>query len=134
MGMMRFDVNAKGVLLIVIVLLSFAVGYCALISLAEHREYKIFSIDYWVLNPKEMSAIANFCKDDPGFIYSAADGPKPLVVQLTCFATTSDVTRHLEQNGFVKADAGNYKKDKKEIELTLDVEGKLTAATMLVFL
>jgi len=126
-------VKIKGML--VMVLLVFAgLGYCALASFSEYREYRKFGIDYWILTPKEVSGIANFCKDDPGFIYSAADGPKPLVVQLTCFATTRDVTRHLEQNGFVKADAGNYKKDKKEIELTLDAEGKLAAATMLVFL
>jgi hypothetical protein len=28
----------------------------------------------------------------------------------------------------------NYKKDGKEVELTLDVEGKLMAATLLMFL
>ncbi len=108
--------------------------YFALISFSEHREYKKSGIDYWLLTPKEISGIAKLCKDAPNFIYSAADGVKPLVVQLKCTATQSEVVSYLERNGFVKMDTGNYKRDEKEIELTQGAEGIVTMATLLVFL
>jgi hypothetical protein len=69
----------------------FAVSYYILASLADHREYRKYSIDYWILTPKEISSISKFCKDAPNFIYSAADGVKPMVVQLKCTATSGKV-------------------------------------------
>jgi hypothetical protein len=38
-----------------------------------------------------------------------------------------------EREGFVKTDAGNYKKEKKEIELTRDEEGKVSMGTLVLF-
>jgi hypothetical protein len=108
--------------------------YVALASFSEHREYKKASIDYWVLTPKEISSIAKFCNNDPNFIYSAADGVKPMAVQLKCTATSGKVVGYFEREGFAKTDAGIYKKDKKEIELTRNEVGSVTMTTLLLFL
>lgn len=128
--------KAKQIVLMVLFLFFLLGGvfYLALASFSEHREYEKFSIDYWLLNPTEISSIATFCQNEPNFIYSAADGAKPLVVQLKCIASGKEVARHLEQAGFAQNDAGIYKKAETQIELELDAGGKMIAATLLMFL
>lgn len=108
--------------------------YSSLALFSEHREYKKASIDYWMLTPKDISSIAKLCTDVPAFSYSAADGAKPLVVQLKCTAINSEVVGYFEREGFVKIDADNYKRDEKAVELVRNEEGKVTMATLLVFL
>jgi hypothetical protein len=87
-----------------------------------------------MLTLTEIFSIAKFCKDDSTFIYSSADGVKPMMEQLKYIATNSEVVGYFEREGFVKADAGNYKKYEKKIELTRDEESKITMAILLVFL
>ncbi|MGV8837044.1 hypothetical protein [Cellvibrio sp.] len=68
-----------------------------------------------MLTSKEISSIAKFCKDDSTFIYSSADGVKPMMVQLKRTVTNSEVVGYFEREGFVKTDADNYKKMKKSL-------------------
>lgn len=117
-----------------LLLLLTGLSYFLLASFSEHRAYTKNSIDYWILTPSELSEVAGFCVDEPSFMYSAADGVKPLVVQLICSIVAVDVIHYLEKAKFVHEDGEIYMRDQKKIELVRDVGGKVTQVTLLTFL
>ncbi|WP_049631658.1 hypothetical protein [Cellvibrio sp. pealriver] len=118
--------------MVIVLLVGF--GYFVVVSFSEHREYQKFSVDYWILTPKEIGSLSGFCSDTPGFIYSAADGAKPLIVQLKCLAKKSEIVDYLERDGFSKINEKSYRKDKQEIELVYDDGEKMNMATLMIFL
>ena len=120
------------VFLLILLLIGFV--YCIFASFSEHREYKKLSIDYWLLTPTEITDIAAHCSDAAHFIYSAADGPKPLVVQLSCSLNDVDVIQYVERAGFVTESSEHYRNDQKELVWVRDAEGKTIGVTLLTFL
>lgn len=126
--------SIKIIISIILFLLFGGLGYFALVSFSEYREYKKSSIEYWILTPSEIANISGFCESESSFIYSAADGAKPLITHLKCKAAEIDVVNYLLQNGYAKKGEVTYQKDRNEIELTRNEKGALVMVSLLIFL
>lgn len=75
----------KIILLFLILLIALTLFvYIMLAGFSERREYTRFSLEYYFLTSQELLDLSQHCEDSPKFIYSAADGPKPLTIQLHC--------------------------------------------------
>lgn len=107
--------------------------YVVFASHSEHREYQKLSIDYLALTPIEITGIAQFCKDKPHFIYSAAEGQKPSMTKVSC-QLTDDVLSYLSRENFSKTSDTLYKRNNREIELTWNEGRELSSATLLEFM
>jgi hypothetical protein len=86
------------------------------VTFSESREYGRISLDYYLLTPKELSQLSKYCEDDPRFIYSTADGPKPAIIHLQCFIEEKIISNYMNKNNFEKVSSNQFKKGSIEIE------------------
>ena len=106
--------------------------YSVFSTFSEHREYGKFSMDYLILTPKEIGDIAQFCKDDPRFIYSSADGPKPSIISLNCEIIEEEkILSYLSHKQFIKDFDGIYKKTNEQIEIDRDQQNIIKTVTLI---
>lgn len=108
-----------------------AVSYAAFISFSEHREYSSGTLDHFLLTPAGLSKLSEGCKEDPSFVYSAADGPKPTIVTLSCTISMDELDKQLRSDGFDYIN-GLYQKEGTQIQLTNNPEDK--AVTSVVYI
>lgn len=90
--------------------------YGVLISFSESREYGRISLDYYPLTPKDLSQISKHCENDPRFIYSSADGPKPTIIHLHCFFEPKAIDDYLVNNKFDQVSQNYFKRGAIEIK------------------
>ncbi len=110
-----------------------AVAYIASASFSEHREYKSYSLDYWILAPDAIRELARLCKNNPHFIYSAADGVKPTATSLNCNLIDESLD-YLTRNNFAKIGESAFKKGGQEFDIIRNDKGEIVGVTMLEFL
>lgn len=101
---------------------------------SESRKYGNFSLDYYLLTPKELTRISKFCEDKPQFIYSSADGPKPTIIHLHCFFEQKKVDDYLTRNKFDYISQGHFKKGTTEIKIETDNKNKVIVTTVYEYL
>jgi hypothetical protein len=107
------------------------VAYAAFVAFSEHREYSPRSFDYYLLTPAELSAISKLCTNQPAFIYRSADGPKPVIVTMSCEIDKEAMGRHLSTGGF-QLIAGQYKKGDVEVQIEADpFDEKITSIALI---
>jgi hypothetical protein len=123
----------KKILLCFLLLGVLAVAYIASASFSEHREYKSYSLDYWILAPDSIRELARLCKSDPHFIYSSADGAKPTTTSLNC-TLVDDSLDYLMRSNFAKVSDSAFKKDNQEFEIIRSEQGDIVTVTLLEFL
>lgn len=108
------------------------VAYSTFVSFSEHREYSPKSLDYYLLTPPELSAISEWCMDNPVFIYSSADGPKPTIVTMNCTIDRDEFENHMKSKHFQLDDDGLYKNGRIEIQITTNSLGKKVTSVVLI--
>jgi hypothetical protein len=122
-----------GLVLLLLVFITGGLFYAVFISFSEHREYTGKSLDYYILTPSELSQMSELCIDRPGFIYSAADGPKPTVVVMNCTIDLEGAEKYLKSKGLLAKGNGIYKDKDIEVQMTINQGGeKVTSVVMLV--
>jgi hypothetical protein len=105
--------------------------YTAFASFSEHREYTPRSLDYYLLTPVELTSLSKLCMDQPAFIYSSADGPKPGIVTMSCEIDKEAIDRHLKTSGFQPI-GGHYKKEDVEVQIEANpFEEKITSIALI---
>lgn len=115
--------------LVIMLLIVFVVAYAIYISFSEHRQYSVKSLDYFLLTPKELSMLSKECKDNPAFVYSSADGPKPTIITLNCTISARSLDEQMRSSGFEFID-GVYHKKGVQIQSTYDAEGKFVVSVV----
>lgn len=106
-------------ILLITSLIFIAISYAIFISFSEHREYSSVSLDYFLLTPAELSKLSKKCKDTPTFVYSSADGPKPVIVTLNCTIPVDILEEQMRFSGFSYLN-GIYQKEGAQIQVTND--------------
>lgn len=123
------------VLILTVVALAIVGGgviYSAYISFSEHREYSRGSFDFYLLTPRELSAISEFCKDEPVFIYSAADGPKPVIATLNCEIDTQELDDYRKSEGILIDGSGVDESRRFEMQVTTTPTGEKVTSIVLI--
>jgi hypothetical protein len=121
-------------LIFTIIILVLIVVYGALVSFSESREYGRVSLDYYLLTPNELSQLSGYCENDPRFIYSSADGPKPTIIQLHCLFERNVMDEYLIKNKFDQASRNHFKRGDIEIEFEENDSNKVTVTTVYEYL
>lgn len=110
--------------LLIIALMATVILYATFISFSEHREYSVFSLDYLLLTPAELSELSKECKESPTFVYSSADGPKPTIVTLNCAIPANILEEQMRTAGFNYVN-GLYQKGGVQVQSTTDSADKV---------
>ena len=108
------------IIFLITLLIFTAILYAIFISFSEHREYSSASVDYFLLTPAELSELSKKCIDSPIFVYSSADGPKPVIVTLNCTMPVAALEDQMRFFGFSYLD-GLYQKEGTQIQVTKDL-------------
>lgn len=115
--------------------LLFLVGtYSALATFSEHREYSRGSLDYYLLTPNDLAEISKLCENEPRFIYSSADGPKPAIIHLHCFYEQIEIDGYLAKNKFIHTSNNHFKKGETEIGFEKNESNKVDVTTVYEYL
>jgi hypothetical protein len=125
---------SKIVLLFLTLIILSVVGYGAIITFSESREYTKISIDYYLLTPKELSELSKHCENDPRFIYSAADGPKPAIIHLHCFLEEKVISNYANKTNFERISSSQFKKGAIEMEFEKNDAEKVVVITVYEYL
>lgn len=112
-------------------LIVIAVSYAVFISFSEHREYSSGSLDHFLLTPAGLSKLSKECKDNPTFVYSSADGPKPTIVTLNCTIPMNKLEEQIRADGFNYIN-GLYQKESAQIQIINNPADK--AVTSVVYI
>ncbi len=104
--------------LLVLIMVVGSTVYLTLISFSEHREYSQGSLDYYWLNPSELSAMSELCIDRPVFVYRSADGPKPTIVSMNCTIAREQFDAYAKSNAFLLDDDALYSNGQVELQIT----------------
>ncbi len=120
-------------LILALVILSVVV-YGAIVTFSENREYSRISLDYYLLTPKELSQLSKYCENDPRFIYSTADGPKPTIIHLNCYFEEKIMSDYVNKNNFERVSNNQFKKGPIEIEFEKDGTDKVVLTTVYEYL
>ncbi len=120
-------------LIFTLIVLSFTI-YGKIVTFSESREYSRASLDYYLLTPKETSQLSKHCENDPRFIYSAADGPKPAIIQLDCFLEEKIVSNFANKNNFHRVSSNQFKKGSIELEFEKNDADKIMLITVYEYL
>lgn len=110
------------------------VTYGAVVTLSESREYGKFSLDYYLLTPKDLSDLSKHCESKSRFVYNSADGPKPSIVHLYCPIEDKIISSHIEKNNFQRVSDNQFKKEAIEIEFKRNNTGKVSLITIYEYL
>lgn len=89
--------------------------YTVFISFSESRSYGKLSLDYWVLSPDVLRQLSGSCRSSPQFRYSAADGPKPAIIIMSCSVPKSSFLEVMEEAGFQQVDAEKYESGRTQV-------------------
>lgn len=129
----RHQINMRPLSLVfpITALIVIAVSYATFISFSEHREYSSGTLDHFLLTPVGLSKLSEECKDNPSFVYSSADGPKPAIVTLNCTIPMNKLEEQLRSDGFSYIN-GLYQKDGAQIQIISNPEDK--AMTFVVYI
>lgn len=122
---------------LILTLLAFiaCIAYAAYISFFDHREFGKYSIDYLLLTPGDLMAIADFCETEPAFIYSSADGPKPTITTLRCRLGAASLNNYIGQStAFEKLPSGVYSDGTRELDTQPRDAAVIHAVTILDYL
>lgn len=120
-------------LIFTLIILSFAI-YGTIVTFSESREYSRSSLDYYLLTPNEISKLSKHCENDPRFIYSAADGPKPAIIHLDCFLEEKIISNYANKNNFERVSSNQFKKGSIELEFKQNDADKIMLITVYEYL
>lgn len=105
-----------------------ALKWFATAIFSEYRPYGRVSLDYYLLTPKELAQLSKHCENAPEFVYSQADGPKPLMVTLNCVISEEKViSNYANKNNFDRVSATDFKKGSIEIGFVKNDADKITS-------
>jgi len=114
--------------LILITGMLLALKWFATAIFSEYRPYGRVSLDYYLLTPKELAQLSKHCENAPEFVYSQADGPKPLMVTLNCVIFEEKViSNYANKNNFDRVSATHFKKGSIEIGFVKNDADKITS-------
>lgn len=105
--------------------------YAVIVSFSEHQEYSSGSLVYYLLTPAELSTISKQCKDNPSFVYSSADGPKPTIVTMSCTIAKRDFENQMSSSGFQYVD-GFYQERNVKIQVINSSDGEKVTSVILI--
>jgi len=120
-------------LIFTLIILSFAI-YGTIVTFSESREYNRASLDYYLLTPKDISQLSKYCENNPRFIYSAADGPKPAIIHLDCFLEEKTISNYANKNNFERVSSNQFKKGSIELEFEKNGADRIILITVYEYL
>lgn len=119
---------------VVSVLVAFflAATYVMTVSFSEHREYTANSLLSYLLTPTKLSAISARCEDQPVFVYSSADGPKPTIVIMRCRIPKHDFEQQMKLSGCQYIEKDLYQRKDAQIQITTSLHEEQVTSVVFI--